>query len=202
MKVQAVSFTSNSTAGKNQPTQEFVSKDTSYSRKQYKTECLTNSFISGSLTAYTLINIFSTKNALKKIDELPKDEIIKNVNKSFKKNIKWGLLAGVLATVAGHFWFDFTEPWCRKLIAKSESYDAESSAYWAQANAQKELNVAIKAGDKEAQKAAIEKYNAAEEDIIAIKTARKGEKPVQKEQPKETNDKQEVVETEMAAKDA
>ena len=136
---------------------------------------------------------------MKKIDELPKDDIIKSVSKSFKKNIKWGLLAGAASVVVGHFWFNLTESWQKKLIAKSESYDAESKALMEQVKAQKELNAAIKSGDKVAQKAALEKYNAAVEQEVAIKNARKNGNPekVQDSEPAEKSETEVNVDEKM-----
>lgn len=184
MNVQAVSFTSNLKIvdSKN-------NKIETVSRFQYKTQAVTDCFFVGGLTGYTILNILNTNNILKKIDELPKGEIIKNVNKSFKKNIKWGLLSGAASTVVGYFWFNFTEAWQKKMMVIADSYDAESKALKAQLEAQKQLNAALIAGDENARKAALEKYNAAGKEAAAIKAARqerknvKAQKSVQVENP-------------------
>ncbi len=154
MSIQPVSFTSGTQTQQRKALSGGVDyKSMPYSRDQYKTESLVGSFFTGGLTTYTILNIFSTKSALRKIDQLPKEEIIKNVSKGFKKNIKWGLVGAVASAIVGHFWFDYTEPFCRKLLAKSEALEAE-------ANATKELNEAIKNGDTKAQQEAIDKLNA------------------------------------------
>jgi len=154
MKVQPVVFTANNHSVTAPTSEHKPVQDTSYSRRQYKTLTLTGEFLAGSLLGYAMTNILSTKKALKKIDTLPKDEIIKTVNKSFKKNIGWGLLTGTVATIFANYYFDWTEPFNRKLIAKSEALDA-------QAKAKKELRKAIKSGDEELYAQAMDKLNSA-----------------------------------------
>lgn len=155
MKVQPV-FTSNTTGIK----QDYKSNDdTSYSRRQYKILTLTGEFMTCSCLGYAMTNIVSTKRALKKIDTLPKDELVKTINKSFKKNIKWGLLSGVAGAVFTNFYFDWTEPFNRKLIAKSEAMNA-------QAQATKELKKAIKSNDSQLKEQALDKLNTAIESEV------------------------------------
>lgn len=172
MNIQPISFKADFTKTQIKNSEDFPdNRIESVSRRQYKTTCVTGDFIAGGLTGYAIMNVIRTNIALKRIGELPKEDIIKNVGKIFKSNIKWGFLTGIISAVAGYFWFDYTEGWQKKMMTKTEILDAQSKVLKTQTKAKKELQMAIKTGDKEAQDIALDNLNKATEKEKAIKDA-------------------------------